>query len=49
MSGLKEVKKMLNIKEEASRCLLCTDGACTRACKNGLDPARVVRSTHSKI
>lgn len=37
---------MLNIKEEASRCLLCADGACTRACKSGLDPARAVRSVY---
>lgn len=37
---------MLNIKEETSRCLLCADGACTRACKNGFDPARAVRSVY---
>ena len=37
---------MLNIKQEASRCLLCADPACTRACKSGLDPARAVRSVY---
>lgn len=37
---------MLNIKEEASRCLLCADPACTRACKSGLDPARTIRSVY---
>lgn len=37
---------MINIKEEASRCLLCADGACTKACKNGFDPARAVRSVY---
>ena len=30
---------MINMKEEASRCLLCADAACTRACKSCFDPA----------
>ena len=33
----------LNIYEEASRCLLCEDAPCTRACATG-DPARAVRA-----
>lgn len=37
---------MLKIKEEAARCLLCADGVCTKACKNGFDPARAVRSVY---
>lgn len=37
---------MLNIKQEASRCLLCVDGACTKACKSGFDPARALRSVY---
>lgn len=37
---------MLNIKQESSRCLLCIDGACTKACKDGFDPARAVRSVY---
>lgn len=36
-------EKMLHLKEEATRCLLCTDAPCTRACKAG-DPARAVRA-----
>ena len=37
---------MLNMKEEASRCLLCADAACTRACKSCFDPARAVQSVY---
>ena len=37
---------MLNIKYEASRCLLCKDGACTRACNKALDPSRMIRSVY---
>ena len=33
----------LNIYEEASRCLLCEDAPCTRACVTG-DPARAIRA-----
>ncbi len=33
----------LNIYEEASRCLLCEDAPCTRACRAG-DPARAIRA-----
>ena len=33
----------LNIYEEASRCLLCQDAPCTKACKTG-DPARAIRA-----
>ena len=33
----------LNIYEEASRCLLCEDAPCTKACATG-DPARAIRS-----
>ena len=33
----------LNVYEEASRCLLCKDAPCTKACKNG-DPARAIRA-----
>ena len=31
----------MNIYEEASRCLLCQDAPCTKACKTG-DPARAI-------
>ena len=33
----------MHILEEASRCLLCADAPCSKACKNG-DPARVIRA-----
>ncbi len=33
----------LNVCEEASRCLLCQDAPCTKACKTG-DPARAIRA-----
>ena len=35
--------KRFNIYEEASRCLLCQDAPCTKACKTG-DPARAIRA-----
>jgi len=35
--------KRINIYEEASRCLLCQDAPCTKACKTG-DPARAIRA-----
>ena len=35
--------RRLNIYEEASRCLLCQDAPCTKACKTG-DPARAIRA-----
>ena len=34
---------MLQIKEEAARCLLCKDAPCTKACISG-DPARAIRA-----
>jgi len=34
---------MLHIHEEASRCLLCEDAPCTKACKTG-NPARAIRA-----
>ena len=37
------MNKMMNIYEEASRCLLCQDAPCTKACKTG-DPARAIRA-----
>ena len=37
---------MLSIMEEASRCLLCANGACTKACESGFDPARMLRSVY---
>ena len=33
----------MNIYEEASRCMLCQDAPCTKACKTG-DPARAIRA-----
>lgn len=36
------MNKRINIYEEASRCLLCQDAPCTKACKTG-DPARAIR------
>ena len=39
---------MIRIREEASRCLLCVDARCTKACKNGCDPAAAVRSVWFK-
>ncbi len=33
----------MNIYEEASRCLLCVDAPCTKACTTG-DPARAIRA-----
>ena len=41
---IKGVKiRKVNIYEEASRCLLCQDAPCTKACKKG-DPARAIRA-----
>ena len=34
---------MIHIQEETSRCLLCNDAPCTKACKKG-DPARAIRA-----
>ena len=34
---------MMNIQEEARRCLLCADAPCSKQCKNG-DPARSIRA-----
>ena len=33
----------INISEEATRCLLCVDAPCSKACKNG-NPARAIRA-----
>jgi len=38
---------MLHIHEEASRCLLCEDAPCTKACKTG-NPARAIRAIRFK-
>lgn len=35
---------MINNYIESSRCLLCDDAPCTKACQRGLDPARGIRS-----
>lgn len=34
----------MKINEEAARCLLCENAACTAACKKGCDPARAIRA-----
>ena len=34
----------LQIKEEVSKCLLCYDAPCSRACPAGTDPAKFIRS-----
>ena len=35
--------KMIHLHEEAARCLLCADAACSKACSN-CDPARAIRA-----
>ncbi|MGN0656381.1 MAG: NAD-dependent dihydropyrimidine dehydrogenase subunit PreA [Ruminiclostridium sp.] len=35
---------MLNLRNEAARCLLCALPACTSACTNGCDPAAMLRA-----
>ncbi len=35
---------MLDINKEAARYLLCADGVCDKACKNGYKPAEMIRS-----
>ena len=37
------MKNLKHVKEEASRCLLCHQAPCSKACKNG-DPARALRA-----
>ena len=37
------MKHQFNLEEEASRCLLCNDAPCSKACVNG-DPARAIRA-----
>ena len=37
------MKRQLNIREEAARCLFCQDAPCTKACVTG-DPARAIRA-----
>lgn len=34
----------MRLKAETARCLLCDEAACTKACKKGMDPAKVIRS-----
>ncbi len=36
------------VMEEASRCLLCHDAPCSKACPAGTDPAKFIRSVHFK-
>ena len=38
------MKNQLHLQEEVSRCLLCDDAPCTKACRAG-DPARAIRAT----
>ena len=35
---------MFRLNEEAARCLLCAEGACTKACSKKFNPARAVRA-----
>ena len=35
---------MMKLYEEAARCLLCKEGACSRSCPKGYDPARMIRA-----
>lgn len=35
---------MMNIKEEAGRCLLCYDAPCTQSCDKGMNPASMIRA-----
>lgn len=37
------MNKRIHLREEASRCLLCEDAPCSKACKHG-DPARAIRA-----
>ncbi len=37
------MKNMMQLHEEAARCLLCADAPCSRHCKHG-DPARAIRA-----
>lgn len=48
---LEETKKQLTpllAMEEASRCLLCHDAPCSKACPAGTDPAKFIRSLRFK-
>ena len=38
----------LTVTEEASRCLLCHDAPCSKACPAGTDPAKFIRSVRFK-
>ena len=38
----------LNLNEEVSRCLLCLDAPCSKACPAGTDPAKFIRSLRFK-
>lgn len=38
----------LNLTEEVSRCLLCLDAPCSKACPAGTDPAKFIRSLRFK-
>lgn len=35
---------MINIQNEAARCLLCRDGKCSSACPSDFDPSRMIRA-----
>ena len=39
-----DMNNQLHLQEEVSRCLLCDDAPCTKACRAG-DPARAIRAT----
>lgn len=48
---LKELERPLTpllLMEEASRCLLCLDAPCSKACPAGTDPAKFIRSVRFK-
>lgn len=47
---IKEEKgyNLLEVIEEASRCLLCLDAPCSKACPAGTDPAKFIRSVRFK-
>jgi dihydropyrimidine dehydrogenase (NAD+) subunit PreT len=38
----------ITLNEEASRCLLCLDAPCSKACPAGTDPAKFIRSVRFK-
>lgn len=44
MKEYKDAYTPFLVKEEASRCLLCLDAPCSKACPAGTDPAKFIRS-----